>query len=244
MTSLHAATRRELTRQLASPASWLIVGLFALLAGVAFVTTLNAFLDRSSEALSAPPIQPINVHQHLVRPFLLRIGLAALLVLPLITAPAYTRDRARRDPAHAVATFLATLSVYVVMLLPSALLLALLFVYGAPEWGPIVSGTSGLLLFGAAFMSVALLVSSLATSAWSAGLATGAIALMLAAATWLARSGSPAAQPLFRSISIGEGLDDFAKGVIDTGHIVSCLTIVGLGLFLTRRALEAARSEP
>ena len=56
-------------RQLTSPASWLIVGVFALLASSAFVTTLNAFLNRSSQALSVPPPQPINVDQLLIRPF-------------------------------------------------------------------------------------------------------------------------------------------------------------------------------
>lgn len=50
-------------RQLGSSTSWLIVGLFAVLSGVAFVMTLNAFLDTSTQALTAPPPQPINVNQ-------------------------------------------------------------------------------------------------------------------------------------------------------------------------------------
>ena len=54
---------------LTSPASWLTVGLFAFLAGGTFVTTLNAFLNRSSQALSVPPPQPIDVNQLLIRPF-------------------------------------------------------------------------------------------------------------------------------------------------------------------------------
>ena len=49
--------------------TWLIIGLFALLSGVAFVTTLNAFLDTSNQALTAPPPQPVNVNQLLIRPF-------------------------------------------------------------------------------------------------------------------------------------------------------------------------------
>jgi len=128
------------------------------------------------------------------------------------------------------------------MLLASMALVAVLFAYGAPEWGSIASGYLGLLLTGAAFISAALFISSLATSAVAAGIATFAISLMLVAATWLARSGAPAAQPVFRSLSVGEGLDDFAKGVVDTGYIVSCLTIIALGLFLTCRSLELERS--
>ena len=240
MTSARAIAWREVRRQLASPTTWLIVGLFALLAGGAFVTTLGAFLDQSSQALSAPPPQPINLNQLLIRPFLLQVGLIALLVLPLITARAYaTLKPAPVTRSHiTLTTFVGTLIVYSTMLLVSMVLVAVLFLYGAPEWGSIASGYLGLWLIGTAFISVALFMSSLATSAVAAGIATFAISLMLVAATWLARSGAPAAQPVFRSLSIGEGLDDFAKGVLDTGHIVSCLTIIALGVFLTLHTRE------
>lgn len=205
-------------RQLTSPAPWLIVALFAVLAGGAFVVNLNAFLDLSAEALSAPPLQPINVNQLLLRPFLFKIGMAALLVLPLITARAYTRDRGVINRQVVVATFVEALSLYAVMLVFSLVLVAVLFLYGTPEWGPIVSGYLGLFLMGAAFISFALFISSLATGAIAAGAATFAISLMLI------------------YFSVGEALDDFAKGVVDTGHVVSCLAIIALGLFLTLHA--------
>jgi ABC-2 type transport system permease protein len=142
-----------------------------------------------------------------------------------------------------LATFVGTLVLYAVMLLDSVALIAVLFVYGAPEWGSIITGYLGLLLTGAAFIAAALFISSLATSAVAAGIATFAMSIVLAAATWLARSGAPEVQPAFRSFSVGEVLDDFAKGVVDSGHIVSCLTIIALGLFLTLYAFDPKPSE-
>jgi ABC-2 type transport system permease protein len=243
----------EVRCQLTSRASWLIVGLFALLAGGAFITTLNAFLDQSSQALSVPPPQPINLNQLLIRPFFLQIGMAALLVLPLSTARAYSQRRVgtleQLQPSPAVnrqivlATFVGTLMLYAAMLLASVALIAVLFVYAAPEWGSIITGYLGLLLTGAAFIAAALFISSLATSAVAAGIATFAISIILAAATWLGQSGAPDVQPAFRYFSVGEVLDDFAKGVVDSGHIVSCLTIIALGLFLTLYAFDPERSE-
>ena len=215
--------------------TWLIIGLFALLSGVAFVTTLNAFLDTSSQALTAPPPQPVNVNQLLIRPFLLRVGMVALFVLPLITASSASPTRPARS---VVATFVSALAVYAIMLLLSFVLVAALFLFGAPEWGSIATGYLGLLVTGAAFISVGLLISSLATSPVAAGFATFAISLMLFAAAWLARTGTAGAQPVFSYFSAGDALDDFAKGVVDTGHVVSCLTITALGLFLTQRAIE------
>jgi ABC-2 type transport system permease protein len=219
--------------------TWLIIGLFALLSGVAFVTTLNAFLDTSSQALTAPPPQPVNVNQLLIRPFLLRVGMAALFVLPLITASSASPTRPARP---VVAAFVSALAVYAIMLLLSFVLVAALLLFGAPEWGSIATGYLGLLVMGAAFISVGLLISSLATSPVAAGFATFAISLLLFAAAWLARTETAGAQPVFSYFSAGDALDDFAKGVVDTGHVVSCLTITALGLFLTFRALEPRRS--
>jgi ABC-2 type transport system permease protein len=246
MMTVRAMVVRKVKRQLASPVTWLAVGLFALLTGVAFVATLNAFLDVSVEALSAPRSRPVNVNQLLIRPFLVQVGLAALLVLPLITAGAHrTRELARHtreeDPHHlaaVVAQFAAVLAVYMVMLVVSMAPVAVLFIFGTPEWAPIMSGYLGLLLMGATFISAALFISSLATSAVPAAVATFAIALVVAAFAWLAQSAGAAAQPAFRRLSAGEALDDFAKGVIDTGHVITCLAIIAVALFLTRHIFQ------
>jgi len=53
------ATAADVRRHLASRASWLTVASFALLVGGAFVSSLTTLLDRSSQALSAPPPEPI-----------------------------------------------------------------------------------------------------------------------------------------------------------------------------------------
>jgi len=241
-------------RQLTAPSSWMLVGVFALLSGGAFVASLNAFLDQSSQALSIPPLQPVNLNQLLIRPYLMQVGLAALLVLPLLTARAHTQpldtdalespsSSASASGSRVLATFAGVIAVYKLMLLTSAVLVGLLFLYGAPEFWTTLCGYLGLLLTGAAFIAVALLVSSLATSALAAGIATFAMSFALATTTWLSWWGAPGVRRVLSPVSVGGGLNDFAKGVVDSGYVVSCLTIIALGLFLTRCALEPARSE-
>jgi ABC-2 type transport system permease protein len=221
-------------RLLRAPAAWAAIALFLLLSGLAFVTTLNGFLDASTQALTAPQAEPLNVNQALIRPFLLQAGLAALLALPLVTARAYPEGNRGSGVAR---TWLDMLTVYGVMLVGPLLLVAALWFVGSPEWAPVASGYLGLLLVGAAFISAALLISSLAASPVAAGFATFALAVVLVAAAWLGRTGTPAAQAFFVHLSVGESLDDFAKGVIDTGQVVSCLTVAGVSLFLTHQAL-------
>jgi len=238
----------EARRQLRSPITWLAMSLFAALSGWAFVTALNAFLDASTQALSAPPLEPVNVNQFLIRPFLLQVAAAALLTLPIVIAgtrrPGGRADLERRSPSlnrggrAAFAGFVGAFAVYVVMLFLSAVLVATLFLFGAPDWGPIASGYLGLCLAGAAFIAVAGLIDSLATTAVASAGATWAIALVVAGTTWLAWRGTPTARVLLSMVSVGDGLNDFAKGVINLGYAVSCVAMVALGLFLSSRAID------
>src|SRR5687768_8547475 len=190
------AVAKGVKRQLTAPSSWMIVGLFALLSGGAFVLSLEAFLDASSQALLAPPLQPVNVNDLLIRPYLVQVGLAALFVLPLLTAPAHRQwpdadifqsdsPSSRAGGSQVFATFAGVFAVYKVMLLTSAVLVVTLFAYGVPEWGATLSGYLGLLLTGAAFIAVALFISSLATSPLAAGIATAAMSFALATTSWL-----------------------------------------------------------
>jgi hypothetical protein len=64
---------------------------------------------------------------------------------------------------------------------------------------------------------------------------------MLVAVTWLARSGTPLAQAFFQHLSIGEPLDDFAKGILDTSAIVACISVIAFGLALTHYLLRTTR---
>jgi ABC-2 type transport system permease protein len=244
MRALRSVAGNEVRRQLLSPAAWFVIAVFALAAGASFVFNLNAFLDASVDALSAPPSRPVNVNQLLIRPFLVHVGLAALLVLPIITAPAFRTRLAAAQPgstpgmACVAGPFIGVMAAYMAMLVTSLVLVLALFVFGAPEWGPIASGYLGLLLIGAAFIAAALFISSLATRVVPAAAATFVLSLALVACAWLARSAAPATRPAFQRFSIGETLDDFAKGVIDAGHIVMCLTIVAVALFFTRHTLD------
>ena len=92
--------------------------MFALLVGLAFGDSLRTFVDLSREALTAPPREPINVNQLLLRPFLLRVAMAALLLLPLVTARACLGhvDDGRAASRAVLARFLAVMRVYLAML--------------------------------------------------------------------------------------------------------------------------------
>ncbi len=71
--------------------------------------------------------------------------------------------------------FLGCGRAYALMLAVTLIHIAVLFIYGNPEWKPIASGYLGLLLMGASFISVGLLISSLTRNQIVAGMVTFAV---------------------------------------------------------------------
>ena len=89
-----------------------------------------------------------------------------------------------------------------VMLLVSCIHIGLLFVYGHPEWKPIVVAYLGLLLLGGCFISVGLFISSLTKNQIVAGMVTFAVFLMLWIITWIGSFAGPTVDKLTQYLSI------------------------------------------
>jgi ABC-2 type transport system permease protein len=131
-------------------------------------------------------------------------------------------------------------SVIVLFVMPT-IHMALLFVFGSPEWKPLATGYLGLLLMGSCFISAGLLISSLTKNQIVAGMVTFAVFLMLWVINWIGQSLGPTGQAIVTHLSITDHLDDFARGIIDTKHLVYYLSFIVFGLFLTARSVDSER---
>ena len=130
----------------------------------------------------------------------------------------------------------------------SVLLLALTLLYPGlvayftrVEWGPILSGYLGLVLTGAVFLAVGVLVSSLTENQIVAGFGTFGILLAFWIVGWGAEFAGGNLRGVLQYLAIGDHLDSFTRGLIDTKDLIYYLTGVALALFLTLRSLESKR---
>ena len=137
--------------------------------------------------------------------------------------------------------FFGAMALYVVILVVTLIHMGVLFWYGNPDWRPLVSGYLGMLLFGAAFISIGLFISSLTSSQVIAGIGTFAFGLFLWIIDWIGPAFGTQAQAVIGYLSMTEHLDDFVKGVVDTKHVVYYLSLVVFALFLTARSVDAER---
>jgi ABC-type transport system involved in multi-copper enzyme maturation permease subunit len=109
---------------------------------------------------------------------------------------------------------------------------------------PVVTSYVGVLLAGAMFLAIGLLVSSLVKSqlvAWMAALLLGLVFVLPALLRWVFESGTVGYSVIY-FVSVPEHFRrTFTRGQIDTRPLVLYLSVMLFCLFLTVRSLEARR---
>ncbi len=146
-----------------------------------------------------------------------------------------------RDIEVVIGKFLACFVVIAVMILLTATFPILLMIVGEPEVMPIITGYFGLLLLGAAFMSLGIFTSSLTENQ----IVSASISLGILFFFWLMSYSAAFVSAGFGQIitylSINEHIASLAKGVLDTEDIIYYLCFTLFFLFLTLRSLESKR---
>jgi len=250
--NVFAIAGREVRSYFASPIAYFVIGLFALIFGWFFYAILVLFAEQSMRMGQMMGPASLNVNQMLIRPLLLNASVVVLFFLPMITMRTFAEEKRSgtfellltspvTDAQLVLGKFLGAMALFALMLLVTALDVALLFWFGNPEWKQVVSAYLGLLLMGGAFISIGLFFSSVTRNQIVAVSLTFATLLMLWVINWVADSAGPTMRAVLEALSITDHYDDFSKGVIDTKHVVYYLSFILFGLFLTTKSVDSER---
>ncbi len=250
MRNIMAIAEKELRSYFASPIAYVIIGLFALLFGWFFFVYLTVFVQQSSQMMFGGGAA--NINERMIRGVFLNSAVIVLFVMPMITMRTYSEEKRSgtiellltspvTDFQIIMGKFLGALGLYAAMLLVTMLYMALLFIYSTPEWKPILTGYLGLLLMGGCFLSVGLFISSVTKNQIVAGFLTFAVFLMLWVINWMADQSGPVMSAVLKYLSITDHFDDFARGIVDTKHVIYYLTFITFGLFLTAKSVDMER---
>ena len=251
MRNIIAIAQRELNAYFGSPIAYVLIGFFALLFGWFFYVPL-AYFEQQSMQMGMNPMQTMNINQMLIGPTLMNTTVIMLFLFPLITMRTYSEEKRSgtiellltspiTDVQIILGKFLGAMTLYACMLALSMIHIAILFIYGNPEWKPIVTGYLGLLMMGGCFLSLGLFISSLPKNQIVAAMATFAVFLMLWVINWIGTFVGPTTQAVLAHLSLTEHYDDFARGIIDTKHIIYYLSFMAFGLFLTAKSVDSER---
>ncbi len=253
MNNVLAIAHRELRSYFVSPIAYVVVGLFALLYGYFYIASLAFMVRFSAESgMFGGGPQTVNVNEFMIRPLLSNTAIILLFILPFLTARAYAEEKRSgtiellltsplSDLQIILGKFLGAFALFLLMLSVTAVHMGILFWYGDPEPGSILSGYLGLALMGGSFIALGLLVSSATRNQVVAGVGTFSLLLLFWVLSWMSDSAGPTAGAILSYLSILEHFDDFSKGVIDTAHVTYYLSFIAFGLFLTAKSVDSER---
>ena len=235
MRTVQAVAWKEIQIYFSSPTAYIVAMIFLALASFFFVRDLsNPFPQASMSSF----FQGATIILILLAPTLTMRLLAEEQKLGtielLLTSPV-------RDWEVVLGKYIASLVFLLGTILLTVYFVILLVIFADPDFGPIWSGYLGLILYGAAALSIGLLTSTLTSNQIVAAVVAMGILLVLYF-THLAAgplTGLPAT--IVNEIGLKSHFDDFDRGVIDTKHIAYYLLLTSFFVFLTIRALESRR---
>jgi ABC-2 type transport system permease protein len=245
--------KKELRLYFASSVAYVVLCIFLLISGYFFYSIFAFFTLLSMQSAMNPAFaRDLNPTEGVMRPLFSNLSVILLFLAPMVTMRLFAEEKKSgtmellltypvRDGAVLAGKYAAAMVLYAIMLAFTLLYAGIVAFLSRLEWGPLVTGYLGLLLMGAAFLAIGVLVSSLTENQIVAGFGTFGILLVLWVVGWSADLAGPVWGKVLSHLSILEHLDNFSKGIIDSKDVIYYLNFIIFCLFLTLRSLESKR---
>ena len=254
MKNILAIAGKELRIYFTSPMAYVVIAVFLLINGYLFFNITFFTVNQTMQLMRFQQSLPqININEMIFRPVFHNMAIIMVFSLPMLTMRLFAEEKKTKTPELLMtspvtliqiilAKYLASVVIFVTMLLLTGFMPALLDFYGNLNWFPIITGYLGLLLLGGVFLAIGLFASSLTENQVVAGFLGFGLALLIWILGWASQgAGDSVLAPVLSYLSVGEHFDNFVKGLIDTTDLVYLLSLIGVGLFLTHRILESQR---
>jgi ABC-2 type transport system permease protein len=245
--------RKEMRLYFGSPVAYVVFTFFLLISGWFFSQIFLFYSDMSMRSFMQPQFgQNLNITENVMRPLFTNMSVVLLFFIPMLTMRLFAEEKRAgtmellltypvRDGEVLAGKFLAAIGLYVVLLVLTLLYPGLVAYFTRVEWGPILTGYLGLVLVGATFLAVGLLISSLTENQIVAGFGTFGVLLGFWVIGWGADFAGGTMRTVLQYLSITEHMDAFSRGLVDTKDVVYYASAIAIALFLTLRSLESKR---
>jgi ABC-2 type transport system permease protein len=257
-----AIARKELEVYFTTPIAWVMLMVVAFFAALFFNGSLDVYrlyTLRAFQLQDPSQLERLNLTDVVVGQLFGTMAIFIVIVAPVLSGRLLAEEKRSRTfellltapvrPVHIVlGKYLAALTVMgaavaIVAAFPLVLAVASRGAAGGAgvEWQTVGTGLLGLLLFGAAAMSVGLVCSALTESQIVAALVSFIILFTLFIATIFTVGAEGPVRDLGAALSAREHLTAFLAGRVELRDLVYYLSLTALGLYLAERAVEGHR---
>ena len=255
MRNILTIARKELVSYFSSPIAYIFLAIFAIIFGFFFYSLVAVFTTRPMQAARFGAPSGMNINEMIFSPLLMNVAVTSLFLTPMLTMRLYAEERKTgtlellltspvSDWDVLLGKFFGALTLYSGVVGLVCLYFSVLFVYGNPNWKPLLPGLLGLVFFGATLISVGMLFSTFTQNQIIAGSLTFGIFLLLWVLDWTTVYSSGTFSSVASYLAVTTHLGNFTKGVLDLSDCVYYLSFISLGLFLTARSIENAKGRP
>jgi ABC-2 type transport system permease protein len=257
MKSLYAIYRKEMGHYFVSPVAYVVVGVFLALSAFFFNYFLSAVMQQAlqmqMQEMEMGMHPNIDVTMEVMRAFFGLLSTLVLFLTPMLTMGVFSEERKRgtmellmtspiTESEIVLGKFLASLTLFAIMLLPTAGYLVFTYVRSepVPPWRMLFAGYLGIMLLGGCLLALGSFISSLTENQLIAAVLTFAAFLIV----WvidLGRNAGGGTGDVLQYLSVIRHYDDFTRGVIDTSSLIYYASFILFFVFLTVRAVDSMR---
>lgn len=245
MRSFWPIFKRELFAFFVTPLAWVLITAFLFVQGMHFYLLIDHFAGAQEISSDQTPVQAFFGDTVI-------LYLILFLLVPPMTMRLFSEERKTgtietlmtapvSSAAVVLAKYAAVLVTYVAMWVPTVLYLLILQQTGTVDWHAAGASYLGLLLVGASYLSLGLLMSSITKSQFLALVGTALLILVLfivGIGEFITREGT-AMHVVCSYVSVWAQMNDFANGIVDSRHLVFDATLIFAPLFITIRVVDA-----
>ncbi len=247
MRSFWPIYKRELFAFFVTPLAWVLITVFLLVQGMHFFLLVDHFASSGLEVSDQTPLQAFFGNTVL-------LYLVLFLLVPPMTMRLFAEER-RSGTIEALMTapvssvgvvlakYAAALTTYVAMWAPTVLYLVILRQTGEIDVRVAASAYLGILLVGAGYLAVGLLMSAITKSQFLALVLTASLILslfILGVGEFVTREGTMM-HDICAHVSVWAHMNDFASGIVESRRLVFYGSLIVVPLFATVRAVDAWR---
>ena len=231
----------EVRMLIVSPSTYIAAVAFLALMGFNFTAILEKYSTAPQDASPASVLFDVYF-------------LPVIFMVPLLTMKCLAEER-RLGTMELLMTspitelqivfgkFLASLTLFAAMLLPTAGCLIFVWMHSdpVPPFRIVLCGYLGTLLFGGSLLALGSFLSSLTENQIIAAALTFAAFLLLWAIDFGAQGSTGMTAQILQYLSVINHYDDFTRGIIDTAGVTYYVSFMVLFIFLTVRSVDSMR---
>lgn len=263
MRHLSAIAGRELKSLFVSPVAYVVMALYAVLAGFFFLSSILQFSDylmRLQMFQAVEQLQQVNLNDHVIAPFLGVMSVVLLFLIPGVTMGLFASEKANGTDELLLTSpltiweivlgkYLAAAAFVLLLVVLVALYPALLFWKGDPELGKTAAGLLGLLLIGLVYAAIGAFASSVTRNQFIAFALAFVLLLLLWMLSFLADLGGAGGAigsstwvvDMLRYLSTAGHFEALVGGLVDTKDVVYFGVMAGIFVVLAKASVESVR---